>query len=73
MTIFRNADDGHMNVGQKRLPFFLRHRERHRRPSRSVSFSGYIVARLDCSRRIGSSPVDLGGPSFWTSNHQRSP
>jgi hypothetical protein len=32
MTIFRNADDGHMNVGQKCLPFFLRHRERHRCP-----------------------------------------
>ena len=24
MTILRNADDGHVNVGQKCLPFFLR-------------------------------------------------
>src|SRR5262245_56245004 len=32
MTVFRNADDGHMNVGQKCLPFFFRHRESHRCP-----------------------------------------
>ena len=32
MTIFRDADDGHVNVGQKCLPFFVRHRERHSGP-----------------------------------------
>src|SRR5262249_18288444 len=32
MTILRNTDHGNMNVGQKCFPFFLRHRERHRRP-----------------------------------------
>src|SRR5262245_14882975 len=40
MTIFRNADNGHVNVGQKCFPFFLRHRERHRCPFRlRASFS----------------------------------
>src|SRR5262249_2012852 len=32
MTILRNTDNGNMNVGQKWLPLFLRHRQRHRRP-----------------------------------------
>src|SRR3989442_7227967 len=37
MTIFRNANDAHVNVGQKRLPFFLSHCERYSRPSRPAS------------------------------------
>src|SRR4029434_2049400 len=37
MTVFRNADDGHVKVGQKCLPFFLRHRERYRRDTQRLS------------------------------------
>jgi len=40
MTILRNTDNGNMNVGQKCLPFILRHRERHRRSPRPASFTG---------------------------------
>jgi hypothetical protein len=40
VTIFRNADDGHMKVGQKCLPFSFVIAKRHRRPSRPARLTG---------------------------------
>ena len=52
MTIFRNTDDGHMNVGQKCLPFFLRHRERHRRSSAARGVCCLSTVAIFCQPSI---------------------